>query len=73
MLLDNIAEKTLGNGLKIIVLRKTGAPIVSVQVWYKVGSSSETAGERGISHFLEHMMFRGSRLVPSEAHARAHQ
>ncbi|MGA2506308.1 MAG: pitrilysin family protein [Chitinispirillaceae bacterium] len=70
MLLDNIAEKTLGNGLKIISLKKTDAPIVSVQVWYKTGSSFEEKGSKGISHFLEHMMFRGSRNVPSEEHAR---
>ena len=70
MLLDNIAEKTFGNGLKIIALKKTGTPVVSVQVWYKAGSSFEEQGIRGISHFLEHMMFRGSRQVPSEEHAR---
>ena len=70
MLLHNIAEKTLGNGLKIICLRKTGTPIVSAQVWYKTGSSAEASGIRGISHFLEHMMFRGSRSVKSEEHAR---
>jgi len=70
MLLHNIAEKTFGNGLKIICLKKTGAPIVAVQVWYRTGSVAETNGIRGISHFLEHMMFRGSRSVASEEHAR---
>ena len=69
MLLDGIAEKTLDNGLKIIALQKNGAPVVSVQVWYKTGSSFETDGARGISHFLEHMMFRGSRQIPSEKHS----
>jgi zinc protease len=58
MLLDGIAEKILGNGLKIIALKKSGAPIVSVQIWYKTGSALEENGIRGISHFLEHMMFR---------------
>lgn len=70
MLLDGIAEKTLDNGLKIIALKKSGAPVVSVHVWYKTGSSFETDGCRGISHFLEHMMFRGSLQVASEEHAR---
>ena len=56
--------------MKVICLRKTGTPIVSVQVWYKVGSAYEQAGSRGISHFLEHMMFRGSAGVPSEEHSR---
>jgi zinc protease len=70
MLLQTIAEKTFGNGLKIICLEKIGAPIVAVQVWYKTGSIAEENGTRGISHFLEHMMFRGSRMVKSEEHAR---
>jgi zinc protease len=70
MLLQSIAEKTLGNGMKIISLRKGGTPIVSAQVWYKTGSAAEENGIRGISHFLEHMMFRGSRTVKSEEHAR---
>jgi zinc protease len=70
MLLDGIKEITLSNGLKIIALKKAGAPVVSVQVWYKTGSSFETDGARGISHFIEHMMFRGSSHVPSEEHAR---
>jgi zinc protease len=69
MLLDGIEERILPNGLKIIALRKTGAPVVSVQVWYKTGSALEADGCRGISHFLEHMMFRGSRQVASEEHA----
>jgi zinc protease len=70
MLLDDIAEKTLGNGLKIIALKKNGAPIVSVQIWYRTGSSLEENGIRGISHFLEHMMFRGSARFLAEEHAR---
>jgi zinc protease len=70
MLLDRIEEKKLGNGLKIIALQKSGAPIVSVQIWYKTGSALEQNGVRGISHFLEHMMFRGSARFASEEHAR---
>jgi zinc protease len=70
MLLHHIAEKTLGNGLKIIALKKSGAPIVSAQVWYKTGSSFETKGIKGITHVLEHMMFRGSSKYASEEHAR---
>jgi zinc protease len=70
MLLHNIIENTLPNGLKIICLKKTGAPIVSIQLWYKVGSVYEEDGIRGISHVLEHMMFRGSQNVASEEHSR---
>lgn len=70
MLLNNIIEKTLSNGLKVICLNKPGVPIVSVQVWYKIGSVGERDGIRGISHILEHMMFRGSQNIGSEEHAR---
>ncbi|MFP4162364.1 MAG: M16 family metallopeptidase [Chitinispirillaceae bacterium] len=69
-MLENIRQKTLKNGLKVICLKKNDAPIVSLQVWYKVGSVCEPDGVRGISHFLEHMMFRGSKNVASEEHAR---
>ena len=69
MLLHNINEYKLQNGLKLICLKKNGAPIVSVQVWYKTGSINEQDGIRGISHVLEHMMFRGSKQFKSEEHA----
>ncbi len=69
-LLADIGDRTLDNGLKVICLRKSGAPVVSVQLWYKTGSANEVDGNRGISHFFEHMMFRGSKNVGSEEHAR---
>jgi zinc protease len=69
-LLSSVADVVLDNGLKVICLKKTGAPIVSVQVWYKTGSVNERGGIHGISHFFEHMMFRGSKNVKSEEHAR---
>ena len=68
-MLDNIAQKILPNGLKVICLKKSDAPIVSVQVWYKAGSFYERDGIRGMSHFLEHMMFRGTSWVKSEEHS----
>jgi zinc protease len=70
MLLDNITTTTFGNGLKVIALRKPGASIVAAQLWYKTGSICERDGIRGISHVLEHLMFRGSANVGSEEHAR---
>jgi zinc protease len=69
-MLDRIAETVLSNGLKLICLKKTEAPIISLQIWYKTGSANERDGIRGISHFLEHMMFRGSKNIGSEEHAR---
>jgi len=67
---SNITQHTLDNGLKVICLQKTGAPIVYAQVWYKTGSAHEIDGIRGISHFFEHMMFRGSKNYASEEHAK---
>ena len=61
-------EFTLDNGLKVIVREDHRAPVVVSQLWYKVGSSYETPGQTGLSHALEHMMFKGSRkLGPGEA------
>jgi zinc protease len=57
----NIHEYVLKNGLKLIVKEDHRAPVAIMQVWYKVGSSYESNGSTGISHALEHMMFRGSR------------
>ena len=69
-ILDTTSEHILSNGLKVICFRKTSAPVVSVQIWYKTGSANERPGIRGVSHMLEHMMFRGSANVGSEEHAR---
>ncbi|SDS52677.1 zinc protease [Pseudomonas asplenii] len=61
-------EFTLDNGLKVVVREDHRAPVVVSQVWYKVGSSYETPGQTGLSHALEHMMFKGSEKVgPGEA------
>ncbi|WP_122587577.1 M16 family metallopeptidase [Pseudomonas viridiflava] len=53
-------EFTLDNGLKVIVREDHRAPVVISQLWYKVGSSYEIPGQTGLSHALEHMMFKGS-------------
>ena len=61
-------EFTLDNGLKVVVREDHRAPVVVSQIWYKVGSSYETPGQTGLSHALEHMMFKGSaKLGPGEA------
>ncbi len=56
----DVQEFTLKNGMKVIVKEDHRAPIVASQVWYKVGSSYEPEGITGISHLLEHMMFKGT-------------
>ena len=62
-----VYEKILDNGLKVLVKPDTRAPVVVSQIWYKVGGSYEPAGKTGISHVLEHMMFKGTdTLGPNE-------
>ncbi|MBK1700268.1 M16 family metallopeptidase [Thiococcus pfennigii] len=62
-----VHERELDNGLKVIVKEDHRAPIVTSQVWYGVGSSYEQGGTTGISHALEHMMFKGTeQLAPGE-------
>jgi zinc protease len=62
---NSVFEKTLANGLKVIVKPDHRAPVVVSQVWYKVGSSYESGGTTGVSHVLEHMMFKGTEKIPS--------
>lgn len=62
-----VSEYMLDNGMKVIVKEDHRAPIAVSQVWYKVGSSYEPDGITGISHVLEHMMFKGTKdLAPGE-------
>jgi len=63
----NISEQQLENGLKVIVIEDHRAPVVVSQVWYNIGSSYEHDGISGVSHVLEHMMFKGTKdLKPGE-------
>ncbi len=60
-------ETILSNGLKLIVKEDHRAPVVVSQIWYKIGSSYEHGGVSGLSHALEHMMFKGTqKLKPGE-------
>jgi zinc protease len=59
--LAEVLEHRLQNGMQVIVKEDHRAPIVVSQVWYKVGSSYEYGGLSGISHVLEHMMFKGTK------------
>jgi zinc protease len=58
-------ERTLANGLRVIVKEDRRAPTVAHLVWYRVGAVDETSGTTGVAHVLEHMMFRGTKTVPS--------
>src|SRR6184192_1965044 len=57
---DTVVAEALDNGLRVLLLEDHRSPIVSFQVWYRVGSRNEARGATGIAHFLEHMMFKGT-------------
>jgi zinc protease len=57
---DRVVAATLDNGLRVLLLEDARSPIVSFQVWYRVGSRNERRGATGIAHFLEHLMFKGT-------------
>ncbi|NMF64227.1 M16 family metallopeptidase [Brasilonema octagenarum] len=59
-LTQGVRKTVLKNGLTVLTKEVHTAPVVSVQVWYRVGSRNEKAGESGISHQLEHLMFKGT-------------
>ncbi len=55
-----VDEEVLSNGLKIIALKDPNAPLAVFQIWYHAGSINEQVGKTGLSHLLEHMMFKGT-------------
>ena len=56
---------TLKNGMAVVVIPNHRVPVVTHMVWYKVGSADEPPGKSGIAHFLEHLMFKGTRKLAS--------
>jgi zinc protease len=67
---ENVFETVLPNGLKVILLENHKAPLVTFQVWYRVGSRNEAWGKTGLSHVLEHMMFKGTEKTGPEEFSR---
>jgi predicted Zn-dependent peptidase len=65
-----ITKEVLNNGMKVIVLEDHSTPSVAYQVWFHVGSKNERPGITGISHMVEHMMFKGTKKVGPEEFAR---
>jgi zinc protease len=56
-----VHEHRLQNGLRVLIVERHLDPVVAVTLWYRVGARDEREHEAGVSHFLEHMMFKGSR------------
>jgi len=67
---NQVHEATLSNGLKVLLFEKHRSPLVTFQVWYRVGSRNEAWEKTGLSHMLEHMMFKGTAKVGPEEFSR---
>src|SRR5687767_10103498 len=62
---DTLIQTTLSNGLKVLLKEVHTAPIISSWLWYRVGSRDEIQGRTGISHWVEHMQFKGTEQFPA--------
>lgn len=65
-LADKVSTFALDNGMQVVVIEDHRAPVVVHMVWYKIGAADESPGHSGIAHFLEHLMFQGTKTVPPE-------
>lgn len=61
-----IKERTLANGLQVVTVQDKSNPVVTVQVWYRVGGVDDPQGKSGFAHMFEHMMFKATKNVPNE-------
>jgi len=61
-----VRETVLGNGLKVLIQEVHTAPLASVWCWYRVGSKDEGQGVTGVSHWCEHMNFKGTKNIPRD-------
>ena len=64
---SGVSETVLANGLRILVKPQPDNPMVTTMIWYAVGSRDEGVGETGLSHYLEHMLFKGTDKYPKGA------
>ena len=62
-----VHEDVLDNGLRVLIQEMHTAPLASVWCWYRVGSKDEPAGQTGVSHWVEHMNFKGTTNIPRDA------
>lgn len=61
---------TLENGLQVVIIPNTRAPVVYHSIWYKVGSADSPSNKTGLAHFLEHLMFKGTKKFPQDTYKR---
>lgn len=60
----------LDNGMQVIVIEDHRAPVVTQMVWYKIGAADEPEGKSGVAHFLEHLLFKGTKAAPGNTFSR---
>lgn len=60
----DVTSFTLRNGLEVVVIEDNRAPVVTHMLWYRVGAADEEPGKSGIAHFLEHLLFKGTKSNP---------
>jgi zinc protease len=63
---QRVHEETLDNGLRVLIQEMHTAPLATVWCWYRVGSKDETTGQTGVSHWVEHMNFKGTTNIPRD-------
>ena len=63
---SDITKHTLDNGLQVVLKEIHSSPLISHWIWYRVGSRDEQTGHTGISHWVEHMQFKGTPNFPSQ-------
>lgn len=61
-----VSHAKIDNGLEIVVIPDTRTPVVTHMIWYKNGSADDPLGKSGIAHFLEHLMFKGTKITRKE-------
>ncbi len=54
-------EFLLKNGMKVVVIQNKRAPVIAQMIWYNFGSGVEEKGKSGLAHFMEHLMFKGTK------------
>jgi zinc protease len=59
-----VSSFTLANGLQVVVIPDRRTPVITHMVWYRVGAADETPGKSGLAHFLEHLLFKGTKKNP---------
>ena len=64
----HIKEFTLENGMKVLILKRDFAPVVSLSMRFKVGAVDEFEGETGTAHLLEHMLFKGTETLGTKSY-----